>query len=575
MEQSLVLGRYRPLAELGSGGHGEVVLAYDTKMARRVAIKRLRLPVDGTGRPSRQAGLAEARTAAMLNHPHIVTVHEWDTDADEAFLIMEHVDGVSLADLLEARGAPLDLDEAAAVALALGSALRFAHENGVLHLDLKPENVLLSRDGRVKVADFGVAQLTGLAGSASPTGGTLGFMPPEQLRGGELDDRADEWAFAATLYEALTSAAPLASESLEGAVFKAEIAPVPAPSEFEPRVPPAIDEALLTALAPAPEDRFDDVSELTARLAPWLGDAAAGSGSLASAVDALLAEEEPAEEGAAGAWDVLARYSGGARRAAAALLGGWLAWGGLTALPLPSTAAAAAAALVALAGALAPGLGLALGLACLAAGLGTVSWLASATVVLLGGAWWRLLGRDGSAQALFTLAAPAMAALGAGPAAPLLAGFASPPLAAAASSAASAVAVMSVSAASGGTPPLLRVPPSLLADPVGTLGAAPLGALVADPGPLLVVAAWATAGATSSLLCSRSTRTGAWAGAVLGGVLMGAAYAIWAAMPAGFEWPDETVLRQLSASLIMVVLVAAAGPPARPEEEPLGLGRAR
>ena len=111
MEHELILGRYRPLADLGEGGHGVVTLAYDTKMARRVAIKRIPLSHAGVRRLQDTTGLAEARTAAMLNHPNIVTVHEWDTDLDEAFLIMEYVDGASIAELLDEDG-PLDLDEA-------------------------------------------------------------------------------------------------------------------------------------------------------------------------------------------------------------------------------------------------------------------------------------------------------------------------------------------------------------------------------------------------------------------------------------------------------------------------------
>lgn len=569
MERSLILGRYRPLAELGAGGHGEVVLAYDTRMARRVAIKRLRLPTDAAGHPVRTPGLAEARTAAMLNHPSIVTVYEWDTDADEAFLIMEHVDGVSLDELLAEREGPLTLDEAAAVTQAVGSALRFAHDNGVLHLDLKPENVLISHDGRVKVADFGVAALTGLAGLAAGAGGTLGFMPPEQLRGMSLDERTDLWALAATLFEALTLANPLVSRSPEGAVFKAEVATLPAPSEFRPGLSPGIDEALLAALAPEPLDRPADVSELTARLAPWLGDTTAGSESLADTVSELLAEEEASAEEPArpGLWDVLARFGGVARRSAAAALSTWLAYGGLSALPLPPAAALGGAALVALAAALAPGLGLALGLACLAAGLATVSWLPTAAVVLAGAAWWVALGRHGRRGELITVASPLLAAFGLGPVAPLLAGLGDTPLLAAAGSASSAVAIMAASAASGAPAPLLAIPRSLLTDPVATLGHASLAPLVASPGPLLVLGAWATAGAVASLLASRATRAAAWMGGALGTVVLGIAYAVWAALPDGYAWPDETVLRQLSASLIMVVLIVAAGPPARSEEE--------
>ena len=169
VEQQLILDRYRPLEELGEGGFATVTLAWDTRMQRRVAIKRLALPRDWTGNVLHHPpGLAEARTAALLNHPAIVTVYDFETDADEAFLIMEHVDGASLERVLDDVGGALTLDEAAAVIDAVSSALSFAHDNGVLHLDIKPANVLVTRDGRVKVADFGMAALSSASNGLAP-----------------------------------------------------------------------------------------------------------------------------------------------------------------------------------------------------------------------------------------------------------------------------------------------------------------------------------------------------------------------------------------------------------------------
>ena len=175
VEQQLILDRYRPLAELGEGGYGVVVLAWDTRMQRRVAIKRLPLPLDARGAVLHNPpGLAEARTAAMLNHPAIATVYDFATDSDEAFLIMEFVDGCSLEALLGRIRGPLDADESAAVVGAVADALEFAHDNGVLHLDVKPGNVLVARDGRIKVADFGMAELS----SATGHGSGLTFCQP-------------------------------------------------------------------------------------------------------------------------------------------------------------------------------------------------------------------------------------------------------------------------------------------------------------------------------------------------------------------------------------------------------------
>nr|MDA3936803.1 serine/threonine-protein kinase [Actinomycetota bacterium] len=249
MEQQLILDRYRPLEDLGEGGYGSVVLAYDTRIQRRVAIKRLPTMGVRSRRQTAPSGLVEARTAAMLNHPSIVTVYEWDTDSDEAFIIMEFVDGATLADILDAEGA-LSVDQAAAALEAVSSAIAFAHDNGVLHLDIKPENVLVTRDGRVKVADFGVSTLSAAMGHGVAEGGTLGYMPPEQLSGGEVDERTDEWALASVLYECLTDANPFGSDSIEGALFKAEVVEPAPPSEFTPELVASIDVVLLAAMLP-------------------------------------------------------------------------------------------------------------------------------------------------------------------------------------------------------------------------------------------------------------------------------------------------------------------------------------
>ncbi|HEX9092534.1 MAG TPA: serine/threonine-protein kinase, partial [Coriobacteriia bacterium] len=310
MEQELILGRYRPLAELGEGGHGAVTLAFDTKMARRVAIKRIPLSHAGIRRLAATTGLQEARTAALLNHPSIVTMHEWDTDADEAFLIMEHVDGASLAELLDAY-APLDLDEAAAVLAPVLAAVAFAHDNGVLHLDLKPDNVLITRDGRVKVADFGVASLTNAAGQAISAGGTLGYMPPEQLRGETVDARTDVWALGAVTYETLTGTVPFADDTIEGALDLAERLTPPSPARYADELPDELDDVLPAALAPLPAERFRTVGDLADALLPLLGDLEIGRGGLRELVAALVAEEEPeAVETFAGIglWDRLLPY---------------------------------------------------------------------------------------------------------------------------------------------------------------------------------------------------------------------------------------------------------------------------
>lgn len=565
VEEQLILDRYRPLADLGSGGFGSVVLAFDTKMARRVAIKRL--PLEGGHAPFRRAGLAEARTAAMLNHPAIVTVHEWDTDDEAAFLVMEDIDGASLADILDERGVPLDHDECAAVLEAVAGAVTFAHANGVLHLDLKPANILVTRDGRVKVADFGIAALTDATGRARGASGTLGYMPPEQLRGEPVDERTDVWALGALLYELLTRANPFDADTAEGSLFKIEVAPVPAPSEFEPMLSEAIDEVLLDALAPDPDDRYSSVDELADALAPMLGDARLGRRSLAHYLDDALGDdvEYEGEYGRRGLWDALSPYSGWFRRAAAALVSGWLGWAGVSALLPNGEAGLAAGALAALAGALAPGLGLALGGVSFSVGLGVVAewWIGVAAFVLLA-THWVVVGRHGEGDALLPAAGPLLGAARMAPAAPLLAGFAFPPPLAATAGGVSALLTMLVSAAMGGYAPLLTPGWSWLWRPWSGVTAADAALhTIGDPGVLIVVAAWALAAFACSALCGRRTRASAILGATVGIAIIAGGYVLWGLLSriAGLL-PAAAV--DLGIAWAVLITVIVLGPPAQP-----------
>ena len=164
MARPLILDRYRPIATSGVGGTGIVQIAWDTRIQRRVAIKRLPL---GNDPAVASRGLAEARTAAMLSHPTIVSVLDFEIEGAEALLIMEYVDGMTLAQVMDAVDGPLSLDVTAHVVHAVADALSYAHENQVLHLDIKPENILISRDGLVKVSDFGLATLADSEGFAA------------------------------------------------------------------------------------------------------------------------------------------------------------------------------------------------------------------------------------------------------------------------------------------------------------------------------------------------------------------------------------------------------------------------
>jgi len=567
VEEQSILDRYRPLADLGSGGHGSVVLAFDTRMARRVAIKRLPLPLDRSGRPLTRTGLAEARTAALLNHPAIVTVHEWDLDEADAYIVMEDIDGASLAEILDQRQAPLDLDEAAAVLESVGSALQYAHANGVLHLDIKPGNVLITRDGRPKVADFGIAALTDAHGGAAGTAGTIGYMPPEQIRGERLDERTDVWALASLMYEVLTNACPFDSDTPEGSLFKIEVAEVPAPSDFAPWLPDAASDVLLAALSPDPDERHGSVEAFIDALSLHLGEAATGREMLAAYLDDALGDELAfeGEYAGGGVWYALAPYSGWLLRGSAAFVSGWLAWGGVSAMMPRSGAGAASAAITGLAGALAPGLGLALGGVAIAVGLGvTAGWWVGLAAFAVLAAWWLATARHGDGDALLPAAAPVAGIAHCAPFAPLIAGFVYAPVHAAIAGGLSAITTILVAAATGGARPLLRPGWEWVFTPWRSgVGLDRFLDALADPGLILIPVSWALAAMLCSLACGRGSRLWALAGVAAGLAVMAGSFAVWDLLA-----HDGTMLALAAIDLgvsaaLMAAVVAAGSPPPR------------
>ena len=210
-----VLGRYRVLSRLGAGGHGEVWLAEDTQLSRKVAIKLLS-PDWGAHSDRVQRLYAEARICSALNHPNIVTVYDTGEVEGAALLAQEYVEGETLRRML-ARG-PLAPEMALSIVRQVAAALAAAHAAGVIHRDIKPENIMVRRDGLVKVLDFGLAQFadSGL-GQGSGVGGvltgTVKYMSPEQARGLPLDARTDVFSLGVVLFEALTGRNPFAAST--------------------------------------------------------------------------------------------------------------------------------------------------------------------------------------------------------------------------------------------------------------------------------------------------------------------------------------------------------------------------
>lgn len=288
--EETLLGRYRVLARRGAGGFGTVCTCWDTRLQRRVAIKRIPLLAtqdpSGISASTAEEALAEARTACLLAHPNIVTVYDFETDGTYAYLVMEYVDGLNLAELLaRVENGVLTHEECAHVVRSVAAALTYAHENGVLHLDIKPTNIMIDRQGTVKLADFGMATLASAAGYGGARGGTVGYMPPEQIQGLLVDERTDVFSLAVVTWQALTGRSPFASVTPKGSLDAIIRGPKPLLSKLDPGIAPEVETALLHAMTPTAAERTSSVKELARAILPELGDGAEGAESLCELVD--------------------------------------------------------------------------------------------------------------------------------------------------------------------------------------------------------------------------------------------------------------------------------------------------
>ena len=323
--QDLILGRYRPIETAGEGGSGTVEICWDSRIQRRVAIKRIQLndagPLSGEGIP----GLAEARTAALLKHPAIVDLIDFEALEDEAFLIMEAVEGPSLSEIIDdTQPGELDLDIITTITEAMASALDFAHENGVLHLDIKPDNVLIDMSGRPKISDFGIAELADAQGFGQACGGTIGYMPPEQMSLQDLDQRCDMFAFASCIYEMLTGTNPFFAKDIDSSLRKIETFNIDNPSDLRDDIDPGIDDVLFCAMEPDRDNRYDTIADFMSEVKPYLGSAKAGQKILREAINPTDDEEEDnTQEQKNGIWK---RFNSKTTRIFGRVLSGILAW---------------------------------------------------------------------------------------------------------------------------------------------------------------------------------------------------------------------------------------------------------
>jgi formylglycine-generating enzyme required for sulfatase activity/predicted Ser/Thr protein kinase len=260
------LGKYWIIEEEGRGGFAVVYKAVDTTLDRTVALKVLapHLLWDPT---FVQRFQREARVAANLDHPNIVTIYEVSQIEEVYFIAMQFLRGRTLSQILEAEG-PLSVPWVQAIIEQIASALDYAHARGFIHRDIKPSNVIVADDGRATLTDFGLAkagegtQLT----TAGTIFGSLEYMSPEQAQGKEVDERSDVYSLGITLFEMLVGRVPYKADLAIAVVIKHLTAPLPRPSEWNPIIPEPVERVILKALAKNPADRFQSAGEMAQAL---------------------------------------------------------------------------------------------------------------------------------------------------------------------------------------------------------------------------------------------------------------------------------------------------------------------
>jgi serine/threonine-protein kinase len=325
------VGEYRIVEFLGAGGMGEVYRAEHAKIGRIAAVKVLTQATQSSGFVERFFN--EARIQASLQHPNIATLYDFREEQGQPCIIMEYVDGQTIAERMEAYGGPLPLAETVYVFEKVCEAIEYVHRHGIIHRDIKSNNIKISSRGEVKLLDFGIAK-----GQTSPgltqvgsVIGTLQYLAPELIRGGTADQRGDIWALGVLLYEMVTGRVPFHAETIGDLCDQIKSVRYVPPAQLNPGLPREVTEIISRCLREQPAQRYRDAAELlndARRLSaavsrPGLAEPGAARGAEA---DAVLAE-------AGGGFGKLALFGGAAVFVVVLLVAGF---GGLLYMTAPT-----------------------------------------------------------------------------------------------------------------------------------------------------------------------------------------------------------------------------------------------
>jgi serine/threonine-protein kinase len=318
------VGRYQVQALLGEGSHGRVFRAEDLQLGRQVALKVFSLSTDKQPADIIDRAVTEAKLAAGLEHPHIVHVYEVSETADVCYIAMEMAEGGNLKDLVQGNG-PMDYRRACQIIAEIAEALAYAHQRGVIHRDIKPANLMLSGNGRCKLADFGLAILNtrNADGKQSNVAGTPQFIAPELINAEPATPRSDIFSLGATLWYLLTASAPFAADTVAETLDKQLHDPLPDLTRLQPDVPLTLSRAICKAMEKSPADRYENAEQFASVLRVHTIPVGATGSSLADL--GLFAPPDPVPVRKVVLWGGLAAIIGVAAAGAFVywLAGGW------------------------------------------------------------------------------------------------------------------------------------------------------------------------------------------------------------------------------------------------------------